>query len=134
LTPGLSGFQRRRSAATSAGLRLLNADLRSERGKLSANAIKDLFGITLTELGTWIGREKGALSKTPDAESLQELLKPFSDVAMYRLAVPGDSAFRKWLRTPNPDMRGKEPLQWIQDGRVRDVAGFVHAGLSGQPT
>lgn len=115
-------------------IRIPNADLRTERGNLSIKLLADLYEIGVAELGRLIGKDKRAtLIKTPDADSLQEPLRPFGDVALLRLAAPGAIRFRKWLRTPNDQMQGAAPLHWIREGRVNDVAGFVHNALTGQP-
>lgn len=114
-------------------LRVPNPDLRTARGNLSIKLIAHLFMIPMVEIGRLIGRgNRATLSKTPDADALQELLTPFNDIAAIRYAVPGDDEFRKWLRAPNDNMLGKTPLQMIQQGRTRDVAGFVHGALTGQ--
>lgn len=112
-----------------------NADLRSGRGRLSIDRVADLFGLKTIELGRLIGRtNKAALSKTPDAESLQESLKPFSDIALLRTDGFGDAPFRKWLNTPNEHMKNRSPMDWIRDGRAEDVGGFVFNILTGQPS
>lgn len=120
---------------TASALRVPNADLRSGRGRLSIDRVASLFGLKTIELGRLIGRtNKAALSKTPDAESLQEALKPYSDIALLRTDGFGDAPFRKWLNTPNEHMKNRSPMDWIRDGRTADVAGFVYGILTGQPT
>ena len=112
-----------------------NEDLRSERGRLSIKLIADLFGMDVIEIGRLIGRDnKAALSKTPDAESLQPLLQPFSDIALLRAPDFGNEQFRKWLNAPNEHMSNRTPIAWIREGRLQDVAGFVFGILTGQPT
>lgn len=121
--------------AAAPAVRVPNADLRSERGRLSIKPIAELFGMDVIEIGRLIGRDnKATLSKTPDAEALQEPLKPFSDIALLRAPGFGDEQFRKWLNAPNEHMRNRAPMDWIRDGRVQDVAGFVYGILTGQPT
>jgi hypothetical protein len=116
-------------------VRVPNADLRSERGRLSIKLIAELFGMDVIEVGRAIGRDnKATLSKTPDADALQELLKPFSDIALLRAPGFGDEQFRKWLNTPNEHMRNRAPMDWIRDGRATDVGAFVYNMLTGQPT
>jgi hypothetical protein len=116
-------------------LRLPNADLRSEGGNLSIKPIADLYDLPVAEIGRLIGRpNRAALIKTPDADSLQEPLRPFADIASFREAANDDTEFRKWLRTPNDSMQGRSPLDCIRAGQVRDVAGFVHGALTGQAT
>ena len=116
-------------------LHVPNADLRTDRGRFSIKLIAGLFDLPVVEVGRLIGRtNKAALSKTPDADSLQEPLQPFADIALLRSPDFGDEAFRKWLRTANEHMQNQAPLDWIRQGRVRDVGGFVYGILTGQPT
>lgn len=116
-----------------AAVRVPNADLRSARGRLSIKLIAELFGMDVIEIGRLIGRDsKAALSKTPDADSLQEMLQPFADIALLRAPDFGDEQFRKWLNAPNEHMRNRAPIAWIREGRVHDVAGFVFGILTGQ--
>ncbi len=123
------------AAAVAPAVHVPNADLRSERGRLSIKLIAELFGMDVIEVGRAIGRDnKATLSKTPDAEALQELLKPFSDIALLRAPGFGNEQFRKWLNTPNEHMRNRAPMDWIRDGRATDVGAFVYNMLTGQPT
>lgn len=115
-------------------LEVPNADLRSESGRLSARLVSEVFGVTMVELGQWIGSKKAALSKTPDADSIQDALKDFARVALFRKALGGEVPFRQWLRTENQLLEGKSPLDWIKLGRVREVGDFVEDALAGQPT
>lgn len=111
-----------------------NADLRLESGNLSAKSMAELFGVTLTELGEWIGRKKAALSKTPDSKGIQPLLEPLARIAFYRKALGDDASFRKWLRTEHELLEQKSPMHWIKSGRTREIAEFVEDALTGQPT
>lgn len=111
-----------------------NADIRAESGNLSAKMIAELFGVKLTEVGEWIDRKKAALSKTPDAESIQPLLEPLAQIAFYRKVLGDDATFRKWLRTDHELLQQKSPLHWIKEGKAREVAEFVEDALTGQPT
>jgi hypothetical protein len=123
----------RAAAAAAPPLKVPNTDLRAESGNLSADRISDLFGISLTNLATWIGRKKAAVSKTPDADSIQEGLQPFAGVARIRDVLPAEG-FKAWLRTESPLLEGKTPLHWIEQGKVREVAEFVDDALTGQPS
>lgn len=111
-----------------------NADLRTERGNLSASRIAEVFGVSLTELGAWIGKKKTTLSRTPDAPALQSLLAPLEGIARMRGLVADDDAFRKWLRTDHRLLEGKSPLHWVQQGRLQEIADFVDDALTGQPS
>ena len=128
----LEKFQALRRAKTA--VHVPNADLRADSGRLSAKNIAQLFDVTLTELGEWIDRNKAALSKTPDADTIQPLLEPLAQIAFYRKALGDDASFRKWLRTGHELLEGKTPLAWIKEGRSQQVAEFVEDALTGQPT
>ena len=75
-------------------------DLRVANGNISAERLAKLYGVSLSELAGWLSRSRQAVTKTPDADSLQPALRFFERVARLRLGIKGDSAFRKWLRTP----------------------------------
>lgn len=113
---------------------LPNVDLRTERGRLSIRLIAGLFGMDVIEIGRLIGRSgKAALSKTPDADSLQQALQPFADIALLRGTGFGDEDFRKWLHSRNEHLENRSPIDWIRDGHINAVAGFVYGILTGQP-
>src|SRR5438132_8597688 len=80
-------------------------DLRVANGNLSAERVAKLFGISLSQLAGWLGRSKQTVSKTPDADSLQNALGYFERVARLRLAMESDAEIRKWLRMPHPEDR-----------------------------
>jgi hypothetical protein len=109
------------------------SDLREENGNLSAARIAKVFGVSLGQLADWLGRTKQALSKTPDADSLQEPLGCFERVARLRLLTKNDGEFRKWLRTEHPDVDGKNPLELLARGEGQAMADFVESILTGTP-
>lgn len=122
-------------AAPHRGAQIPNHDLHDPAsGRLSADAIRKLFGVTLTQLCEWIGKKKAAVSKTPDAASLQEDLRPLAGVALMRLMLGGDEKFRIWLNTSNELLERKSPLHWIANGKTLEVSEFVQDALTGQPT
>lgn len=109
------------------------ADLRESNGNLSAVRVAKVFGVSLSQLAGWLGRTKQAVSKTPDADSLQDALVYFERVARLRLLTKGDAEFRKWLRTPHPDVVGKNPLELLDRGEWQALADFVESILTGTP-
>lgn len=109
-------------------------DLRAAGGNLSADAVADAFGVSINQLAGWLGRTRQALSKTPDANSLQDGLAAFEQVARLRTVLAPD-AFRKWLRMPNGQLDGAKPLDLLATRQRRPIiAGLVEDMLTGMPT
>lgn len=108
-------------------------DLRVANGNLSADRVAQLFGIPLSRLAAWLGRTKQAVSKTPDADSLQESLGYFERIARLRLVTQDDAEFRQWLRTPHPSVAGRNPMELLARGEWQALADFVDDILSGTP-
>jgi hypothetical protein len=115
------------------GVVTATADLRVVKGNLSAERVAKLFGVSLSQLAAWLGRSRQALSKTPDADSLQNELAFFEHLARMRVVVP-DAEFRKWLRMPNELLGNKSPLQLMAKRQWQLMADYVDNALTGAPT
>jgi hypothetical protein len=109
-------------------------DLRVGNGNLSAERVAKLFGVSLSELANWLGRSRQAVSKTPDADSLQATLGFFERVARLRAVVKDDEAFRKWLRTPKDTLDDESPLRLMAKGEWQAMADLADDMLTGAPT
>lgn len=109
------------------------SDLREANGNLSAVRIAKVFGVSLGQLGSWLGRTKQALSKTPDADSLQEILGYFERVARLRMITKGDANFRKWLRTSHELLDHAPPLDLLAKREWQALADYVEDILTGNP-
>lgn len=109
------------------------ADLRGSNGNLSATRVAKLFGISVSQLANWLGRSKQTISKTPDAESLQEELGYFERVARLRMITKGDADFRKWLRAPHELLDDAPPLELLAKGEWQNLADYVEGILTGSP-
>jgi hypothetical protein len=107
-------------------------DLRVANGNLSAAAVATAFGVSLNQLAGWLGRTRQSLSKTPDADSLQDELAFFERVARLRAVVGGDG-FLKWLRMPNAELGDAKPLDLLAGGERQVVADLVDDMLTGAP-
>jgi antitoxin Xre/MbcA/ParS-like protein len=107
--------------------------LRGPHGKLSAEAIARLYGISVAQLANWLGRSRQTVSRTPDAESLQDKLGFFERVARL-LAVLNEEDFRRWLRMPNPNLNNETPLSWLASKRWQPLADLTDDMLTGAPT
>ena len=108
-------------------------DLRTAGGNISAERVARLYGVSLNQLATWLGRSRQAVSKTPDADSLQPALSFFEKVARLRLALRSDADFRKWLRTPQDLLDKASPLELMAKGERQVMADFVDDALTGAP-
>lgn len=115
------------------GIREATANLREPNGNLSAARVSQLFGVSLTQLAQWLGRTKQSISKTPDADSLQDPLGYFERVARLRLITKTDAEFRKWIRHPDPDLDAKNPMELLARGEWQAIADWVDDILSGTP-
>jgi Protein of unknown function (DUF2384) len=115
------------------GVMAATADLRVAKGNLSAERVAQLFGVSLSQLAAWLGRSRQALSKTPDADSLQNGLAFFEHLARMRVVVP-DAEFRKWLRMPNELLGNRSPLDVMAKGEWQLMADYVDDALTGAPT
>jgi hypothetical protein len=115
-------------------LQLPSADLRGGSGRLDANCVADVFGLTKARLSAMLGRSKQAISKTPDAESLQPALRDFERIAALRDEIGSDADLRKWLQTPHRLLGGNSPLERMDAGQLKEIADFVDDMLSGSPT
>lgn len=109
------------------------ADLRVRSGRLSAHGVASVFGLSVAELAALLGRTRQALSKTPDAPSLQPLLRPFERIARLRTVLSPDD-FRRWLNLASDELDGQTPLDLIRSGKVAVVAELVEDILTGSPS
>lgn len=109
-------------------------DLRLPNGNLSAERVAKFYGISMSQLAGWLGRTKQALSKTPDADSLQNALGYFERVARLRAGTGNDAEFRKWLRMPNDTLGNRAPLDLMKAGLWQEMADKVDDMLTGMPT
>lgn len=109
------------------------SDLRASSGKLAASSVATVFGLSVAELAALVGRSRQAVSKTPDADSLQPVLRPFERVARLRATLSGEE-FRNWLHLANDELEDRTPLEWIREGKVGEIADLVEDMLTGSPT
>ncbi len=108
-------------------------DLRTgDKGNLSADSVAKAFGVSMNQLAGWLKRSRQAVSKTPDADSLQNKLSFFERVARLR-AVVNREGFLKWLRMPNRELDEKQPLELLAGGEGQVVADLVDDMLTGAP-
>lgn len=116
------------------GVMTATADLRERNGNLSAVRVAKLYGVSLSQLAGWLDRTKQAVSKTPDADSLQAALGYFERVARLRLVLGNEVEFRKWLRTSHELLENGTPLELMAKGEWQAMADYVDDMLTGAPT
>lgn len=109
------------------------AGLRSDAGRVDAGRVAEAFGLSVAELAGLLGRSRQAVSKTPDAESLQQRLRSFERISRLRAVLSGPD-FRSWLNLANPGLEGRSPLETVRAGRADVVANLAEDLLTGAPT
>lgn len=109
-------------------------------GRLDANRISDLLGVSKSDLATKVcGVSRQALGQYPASAGIQEKLQPLEDVAQALIWCGGDEAkLRAWLKRPNRDFpkvdgRIPSPLDLILLGHADVVARKVENLRTGQP-
>jgi hypothetical protein len=115
------------------GVLAATTDLRVANGNLSADRMAKLYGVPLSQLAEWLGRSKQAVSKTPDADSLQDALGFFERAARLRMITKDDGEFRKWLRTPHELLDNAPPLELLAKGEWQALVDYVEDILTGTP-
>ena len=114
-------------------VRDVTRDLRLSNGNLSADRVAKVFGVSISQLAKWMGRTRQSVSKTPDAESLQEALGYFERIARLRQVTRDASEFRKWLRAPQASVAGENPMELLRRGEWQALADLVDDILTGTP-
>ncbi len=107
--------------------------LRERNGNLSAVLIAKLYGVSVAQLADWLGRSRQTVSRTPDADSLQDKLEYLERIARLLTVLP-EEEFRKWLRMPNPNLSHESPVNWIVQKRWQALADLVDDMLTGAPS
>lgn len=107
--------------------------LRGPSGRLSATAVAEAFGVSQSKLAEWLGRTRQAVSKTPEAESLQHALSFYERAARLLSRVSAED-FKKWLRMANAHLDQRKPLDLLAKGEGQVVADLVDDMLTGSPT
>jgi len=109
-------------------------DLRENNGRLSVKKIAGLYGLNVSLFARWLGCSRQALSKTPDAQSLQNALAYFERIARLRTVLSDDDTFRKWLRMPNPALGKTPPVDMLKRRKWQQLADMVDDIITGNPS
>jgi hypothetical protein len=108
-------------------------DLRDKTGNLCAKATAKLFGVKPYRLARWLGQKSSVVTRDPSAGFLQNGLMYLERIAWLRVVL-SDKAFRRWLRSRNPNLENDAPLNWLDDGELQSIADLVADMLTGAPT
>ena len=106
--------------------------LRLESGRLSATKIANELGISVAELAKYLGSSRQAVSKTPDAKTLQLKLRPYERIIQLRSTL-SKTKFKNWINHGFPDLDGLSPLELMAAGKVAVVADFAEDAILGTP-
>ena len=119
----------------------LSARLRDTgTGRIDANPIADLLGISRADIARLCGVSMQSLNQTPSSSDIQAKLQPLEDVSQALLWCGGsETKLRAWLSRPNcdfPEVDGKKlsPRDLILRGHVELVVQKVHNLRTGQPS
>jgi len=134
MTKALAGSQEHDPLAEVSSIAKVDRSLRGPSGRIDAKKVADAFGFTPAELGRQIGVTRQRLSKTPDAEALQPLLRPYERIARLR-TIFSDADFKAWLNTPNEHLEdGDPPIAYLKEGAQEPLAAFTENMLTGAPS
>ncbi|MGA3006887.1 MAG: MbcA/ParS/Xre antitoxin family protein [Opitutaceae bacterium] len=112
------------------GINAATQSLRSDRGFLDAEKIRELFGFTRAEIAKLIDAKPETIRVTPDAPALQETLKPYEKIARLLSLNSKPENFLKWLHAPNSEFEDKSPMEVIRTHGPDVVAKLVEDILS----
>lgn len=108
--------------------------LRAESGRIDADKVADAFGFSMAELARQINVSRQRLSKTPDAETLQPLLRPYERIARLRTLFD-DAEFKAWLNAPNELLEDEDaPIAYLKARAQKPLAAFAQNMLTGSST
>ncbi|GAB5561835.1 MAG: hypothetical protein SynsKO_34820 [Synoicihabitans sp.] len=108
--------------------------LRAPSGRLDATRIAETFGFSTAELARQIGSNRQRLSKTPDSQAIQVLLRPYVRIARLR-TVLSDTEFKAWLNTPNEHLEDEDaPIDYLKARAQKPLAAVAENMLTGAPS
>lgn len=108
------------------------SDLRAESGRLSATLVAEAFGVAVAEVARSLGQSRQAVSKTPDAKSLQKGLHLFERIARLRTVLAAKD-FVAWLNMARPEFDNRAPIDLVRERKVAIVADLAEDMLTGAP-
>lgn len=95
---------------------------------VDADDVARVTGATRRTVGRWVTSKA-----MPRRDAEERLLELRAVVNQLRLVLRDEPA-RLWLRSPNPDLDWRKPLELIAEGEYRAVIGSVLATAEGVTT
>ena len=104
-------------------------------GRLDAQRLAAQLALSTAEMARIVGYTPRGLTKNPASARLQpRLVQIMALVQQLRDLLDGDiNHVRIWLKAPHPDLGGRTPLSYLEQGRLDVVTGLIHALETGQP-
>jgi len=102
--------------------------LRSARGRLDAEKIRELFALSRADLARITGVQDETIRQTPDSERLQSVLRSFDRIARMLVLNPDRAKFATWLNAANDELDQRTPLELIKEGRSDVIETLVITG------
>jgi len=108
--------------------------LHAGNGRLDAQAVSALYGISLASLARALGRSEQAVHKTPTSPRIQPALRVYERIAAMLLRLTGSEiGLRAWMQASNPELEEETPLDLLLNGEGEVVADLLEDVLRGEP-
>jgi uncharacterized protein (DUF2384 family) len=110
-----------------------------ESSPLDVEQTRKWLGLTQTELGTIVGRDRRSVARWAGTGGAKTSARGEAARDLRRLAriqflladlVDADEA-QRWLRSPSPGFRGEAPIDLLETARIDDVIAALEALADG---
>ncbi|MFO1352794.1 MAG: antitoxin Xre/MbcA/ParS toxin-binding domain-containing protein [Gammaproteobacteria bacterium] len=104
-------------------------------GRYDARRLASVLALTNTEMATLLGYTPRGLSKNPVSPRLQpRMAEVVRIINRLRELLDGNMEYvRIWLKAPHPDLDGRTPLSYLEEGKSAAVETLIHMIETGQP-
>lgn len=106
-----------------------------ETGRLDAARFAEYLKIPLKQLASAVGKDYGAVHKTPTSPALQPALRSIKrSLEILEQVFVDRPAVLAWLNSPHADLGRRTPLEVILQGHSDAVEDMLEAALTGLPS
>jgi len=110
-----------------------------ESAPLDVDDLRTWLGLTQSEIGTIVGRDRRSVARWTQAEGGKTVARGEAARALRRLArvqflladLADASEAQRWLRAPSAAFRGESPIDLLEDGRVNEVVAVLETLADG---